>query len=120
LLDAIREGHVDMVKYFIDQGIDVNHHLERNDTFLLNSIENGSITIINYLIESGADINFPGREENRILYTPLKFAILLRKVYIIKYLVHHSADINKIPPFNSGTPLYFALLSKNDDIIQFI
>lgn len=53
---AVEDGNIDLVKYHIRQGVNLNYqHPEILTTPLIESIEQGHIEITKYLLENGAD-----------------------------------------------------------------
>ena len=56
MLVAVQMGNIDLVKYHVREGIDVNfEHPELMTTALIESIQYDRIEIARFLIESGAD-----------------------------------------------------------------
>lgn len=87
---AVQQGDIDLVRYHIRQGIDLDfQHMEAFSTLLLESVEHNQLEIARLLLESGAD---PKKAEGYGGVTPLKLAkekknkemILLIKEYLPK------------------------------------
>ena len=58
LLKAIQEDNLELVKYHIDMGVDINYqHPEFLVTPLIEAAELGKVDIVEYLLEKGADPN---------------------------------------------------------------
>lgn len=56
MLVAVQMGNIDLVKYHIDEGIDVNYeHPELMTTALIESIQFDQLEIASLLLEEGAD-----------------------------------------------------------------
>ena len=54
---ACQKGDLELVKYHIENGIDLNYmHPEILTTFLMESIRSGHLSITEYLLENGANI----------------------------------------------------------------
>ncbi len=50
-------GHLDIVKYLLDKGADINKKDELGDTALMWASYGGKLNVIKYLISKGVDIN---------------------------------------------------------------
>ena len=57
LLYASKCGHLEMVKYLVGNGADMNAKNKYNRTALMYAFEDGYLEIIKYLIKEGADLN---------------------------------------------------------------
>ncbi len=56
MLVAVQMGNIDLVKYHVSEGIDVNYeHPELMTTALIESIQFDQIEIARFLLEHGAD-----------------------------------------------------------------
>ena len=107
---AAKEGHLSIVKIFLESGIDVNHQEDivvesltkietKSDTMLSsaalyrgwNDIEkiNNKIDTINYLLDNGADINLHGKFGN----TALHWAAGDENIKIVELLLEKGANI---------------------------
>jgi len=112
LIIACKYGNLDLVKYLIKHGANVNEEMEDGNTALIVACRfvrcNYNTTIIKYLIEQGADINKKGLQYMKlnkryesyndtefIEATPLILACLYENDNMIEYLVEHGANINE-------------------------
>ncbi|WP_299899541.1 ankyrin repeat domain-containing protein [uncultured Aquimarina sp.] len=58
MLLASQTGDLELVKYYVTNGVDINYqHPEAMTTPLIESIRFGNLSIAKYLLEHGADIN---------------------------------------------------------------
>ncbi|NEO22997.1 MAG: ankyrin repeat domain-containing protein [Moorea sp. SIO4G2] len=73
LLQASKDGDLEVVKSLVAQGADVNVKDKENATALMRSVSRNYREIVEFLIEKGADVN----AINDWDYTPLKYAIKL-------------------------------------------
>ena len=81
---ASQEGHIDIVKYLVENGADIH---ARNDWALIMASENGHLDIVKYLVNEGADIHV--RKD-----WALRIASEKGHLDIVKYLVNEGADIH--------------------------
>ncbi|MEZ5040432.1 MAG: ankyrin repeat domain-containing protein [Saprospiraceae bacterium] len=68
LLEAIEDDKLDLVKFMIEKGTDVNAQNNEGWTPLMQAVEGGNMTIINLLLEKGADINQQDKEGHTALF----------------------------------------------------
>jgi ankyrin repeat protein len=87
---AAIEGSVDIVRFLITQGADVNAVNNRGQTPLHMACYYNRLDIVKYLVSRGADID-AGTEHTQ---TPLLFAIFNDHIEVIKYLLSQGSDVN--------------------------
>ncbi|AOZ96923.1 ankyrin repeat domain-containing protein [Butyrivibrio hungatei] len=89
LHDAVSFGTIDIVKYFISCGIDVNKHGGPRDSgALTDAAFEGKIEIVKLLYENGAALDTSNFDRN-----PLFAAIYNDHFEVAKYLVEKGIDI---------------------------
>ncbi|MCR4555915.1 MAG: ankyrin repeat domain-containing protein [Alphaproteobacteria bacterium] len=111
LFYAIKSGSLDMVRYLVEHGADVN---ERDyDTPLMRASECGNLNIVKYLVECGAKIETP------VCDSALKHAIEHHHLDIVKYLLKHGADKSK-QYYNWHTPMQIAQYAEYQDIVEYL
>lgn len=110
---ASEYGHIDIVKYLIEKGADVNAKEKYGSTVFIYSGDN--LELIKYFIEvKGFDIN----SKNKYSMTALMNASYSYRdnVEVVKYLIENGADINAKNK-NGYTALDIAVENKFTEII---
>lgn len=87
---AAKKGHLDIVKYFLHKGIDVNAKGDIFDSGPLNGAAGaGHIEIVKYLVENGAELDVTLAKRN-----PLFGAIYGGHRDVVVFLVEEGMDIS--------------------------
>jgi ankyrin repeat protein len=73
LINAAREGHLEIVQILLDAGADVNTVVPGDENPIINAARYGHEYVVNLLITRGADVNVRAYE-GRELRTALKMA----------------------------------------------
>jgi ankyrin repeat protein len=84
------KGHLQVVRYLLRHGIDVNVRNSGNDTPLLLASWKGHRDVVQYLLEHGADVGL----QDQFLNTPLSLAANWGHVDAIRLLLEHNADVS--------------------------
>ncbi|KAI9429172.1 hypothetical protein H4582DRAFT_2032752 [Lactarius indigo] len=145
---ALVMGHLEVARFLLEHGADVNAKDSFGDTPLRSFSKDGRMEVIRLLLEFGADVNIPGRlgdlalhraafnghyetarlllrynaDTNRRGYmdrTPLYDASWMGHVEIVRLLIEHGADINAQDEFNR-TPLYMASEGGFSEVVQLL
>ena len=112
---ATRRGWKDVVKYLLEEGVDVNKRLGQiGRTALHEAAMKGHYDVAKLLIAGGANVNVQG---NMIKMTPLHVASF--HTHVVKLLLDAGADVNVTNNFGR-TPLYFALRNNNTETIDIL
>ncbi|KAH6681327.1 ankyrin repeat-containing domain protein [Halenospora varia] len=118
-------GRVEMVEFFLSQGVCLNnpeahknptlnpqHSLRRtHDRPLIFAIKSWRESIVKLMLEHGADANWYGSEE-----TALMVAVGLGKLRIVRLLVEHGADLNE----GSPPPIVIAVQRENMKVFKYL
>jgi ankyrin repeat protein len=94
------DGNLDMVKLFVDAGMDVN--VRSNDTALIAAAYYNRLDVVKYLIENGANVSY-----GTYYIDPIVAAVRGGSVDIVKFLIASGSDVNDIG-YDKATPLYVA------------
>ena len=88
---AAAAGYINIVKYLLKKGSDVNNTTYTNSTPLRAACFDGHFDIVQLLVDKGADIEIA----NRHGHTCLMISCYKGHFKIVKYLIEKGADINK-------------------------
>ncbi len=69
MFSAVEPDSIEVVRYLVESGTDINHTDKDGKTALFSTVESQyhDIDIVKYLIESGADINLKDKSRKNIL-----------------------------------------------------
>ncbi|CAG5088604.1 Similar to RF_0381: Putative ankyrin repeat protein RF_0381 (Rickettsia felis (strain ATCC VR-1525 / URRWXCal2)), partial [Cotesia congregata] len=91
LIIAARCGHLEIIKFLIEQGLDVNFtESECGSSLLHHAAASSNCKLVKFLLDNNAKIN----AKNHNGETPLLCAISSEKINIVKLLIARGADIN--------------------------
>ncbi|HJQ37084.1 MAG TPA: M56 family metallopeptidase [Thermoanaerobaculia bacterium] len=94
LAEAGEAGRMDIIKQFLDAGIDVNTVAEGDGTALIGACRGGHADLVRYLIDRGADVNLASDGDGN----PLINAAREGQLEIVQILLDAGADINTVVP----------------------
>lgn len=106
---------VDIVKYLVENGIDLNAQDQRDNTYLCNAIADANLELAHFLVNKGADVN-------RGCYfseTPLIVATKKQNLTLVRFLAENGADIHAIGYMQKNV-MEYALEEGNADIIAYL
>lgn len=128
LQTASKYGHLDVVKFLIENGAKINQQVELegtpeeeggniySDTALMYASRAGHIDIVKYIIDKGADVNLKDFKGSTAL---IRASTDTGHIEIVKLLIKSGADINTRNIFNNGA-LAFALWDGHFDIAKYL
>jgi ankyrin repeat protein len=97
---AIINKAINVVKYLVKNGANINSHNNEYKSPLLLSIYNKTYEISKYLIEHGANVNYFGAEGD---HNPLIIALLQGDIKIIEMLINNGFNLNNHNRFMDTT-----------------
>ncbi|MDX2359785.1 MAG: ankyrin repeat domain-containing protein [Crocinitomicaceae bacterium] len=110
-----RLNDVQLLKFLINNGGNINAVDRRNDSYLCMAIYENNLELIQFLIEKGIDVNQNCYFEE----PPLVKAIEDDNIEYIKYLVEHGADVNAIG-YNERNIMEYAEREENQEVITYL
>lgn len=109
-------GHIEIVKYLIDKGADINAKNNDDESLLHIVANNGHLNIIKYLIENNkVDINGVNYKNQ----TPIMAAAINGKVKVVKLLLKYGAN-PEMKDILGDTALSNAIKFDNHEIIKLL
>jgi hypothetical protein len=104
-----RRGHLNMVKFLIEAGANVNHATPQHETPLYYAAEKGDARILMELIKAGADLDWVARTFKRGWDdSPINRAARSGHTTCVALLIQAGADFN-LANEKGQAPLYFAV-----------
>jgi ankyrin repeat protein len=109
---ATKNGRLDMVKFLVDKGANLNYGSVNGTTPLMLAATNGHLDVVKFLVDKGADVNAKDHKGG----TPLMAAVCEGNLDMVKFLVEKGAEVNARG--NDGeTPL---TLATKQDVVEFL
>ena len=118
LMHAIKNNNVEIIKYLIDKGADVNAKDYKNNTVLIQAVSQISDpNIIELLINAGADV----KAEDNNGFDCLGYAVLNNtNEEIIKLLINKGLNVKKVYEKGFKTLAFYAGGNPNPEIMQIL
>ncbi len=111
---AAQNGDMDLVKYFLSLGCDVDG--ECDATPLLLAAEYGHKEIVDLLIEKGANVNTVCVDNHSALY----YAAQNGHIEIVKTLIDKGADVNLLSKDEVSTAILAALYKGQTEVVKLL
>ncbi len=87
--DVSHFGYLDIVKYLVANGADINAKSDNGGTALMFAARDGQLEIVKYLVSKGANVNYTSKH----YWTALKTAAGNGQLEVVKYLISKGANI---------------------------
>ncbi len=101
---AALKGHTDLVKLYIQMGMNVDITNENKESPLFYAAFFDNTQVARELINQGADVNMESDKDS----TPLYYAVRSGQTNMVRLLVHKGAEINSHRPLGLEWPLILA------------
>jgi len=112
---AAKEGHYDLVHYFLTEGASNKQGDERGRTPLMLAAAGGHAGVVDLLVQHGAGLEDSDKEG----ITPLTHAIISGHCDIAQCLLHQGANVNAVD--GSGrSPLDIAVYQGHEDMVEIL
>ncbi|KAI5843102.1 kinase-like domain-containing protein [Morchella snyderi] len=113
---AVERAHIVMIDYLISLGFDVMEELVDGRAALDLAAESCNYDIIKFLVKKGADVS---HRDHSMGMTALQRVAQEGSLPSAVYLLKHGAKANEMTS-NGRTPLFFACVSNNVDLVQYL
>lgn len=108
-----QEDRIDILKTFLENGVDINNCYEIGDTILQNiAYRKNGREFIEFLLNHGANVN----SRNEYGLTPIFIAALEAKPEIVSLLIDRGADVNAKSKYGFA-PLHMVLDTESEKIL---
>eukprot|EP00095_Tigriopus_kingsejongensis_P010708 maker-scaffold179_size282488-snap-gene-1.25 protein:Tk10708 transcript:maker-scaffold179_size282488-snap-gene-1.25-mRNA-1 annotation:"ankyrin repeat and kh domain-containing protein 1" len=114
LMEASQEGHLDLVRYLLEAGANVNAVTTTSDTALTYACENGHTDVADLLLNANAELE----HESEGGRTPLMKAARSGHLSTVKFLIEKGADVSRATSNNDHTPLSLACGSGHQGVVE--
>ncbi|KAN0127965.1 hypothetical protein V8E53_014219 [Lactarius tabidus] len=101
------KGQLQIVRYLLRHGVDVNARDSGKETPLLLASFQGHGDVVQCLLDDGADVEL----QDQFHYTPLNLAALSGQFDAVRLLLDHNADVNS-EDCDGSTPLHNSILQQ--------
>ena len=121
IFKAAEKGSVDDIRFFIEQGANVNKKDDFGTPLHHAAKYNSDASVVKYLIEQGANINYKNKNGERPLHIAAAYN---SNVAVIECLIKSGADVNKKRhskdcTYSGDTPLHIAAaFNSNLDVLK--
>lgn len=117
LHDAAIKGDLELIKYLVAHGANVNRWTKHGSTPLLEAAAYGHLVIVKYLVDHGANVHIPGRYG----LTPLHWACIEDHLEIVEYLIEHGgAKVDERADKGYNAPLQSAVDHRKLRIVKYL
>jgi ankyrin repeat protein len=103
-------GHIKMVEWFLDNGVDVNSRGQRGNTPMHQAALNGKIDVMRYLKQRGADVHLRSSGG----FSTIESAISMNQTESIRCLVKELGMDADVVDANGQTAMFLAAIGKKD------
>ena len=115
MIEAAKKGHLEMVQYLVELGVDKDKAGNDGWTALLVAAGNGHLVVVQYLLQQGAD----KEKANNDCASPFYIAAANGHLGVVRYLVEMGADKEKAAD-DGWTPLLAAAQKGHLTVVQYL
>ncbi|KAK9744180.1 Ankyrin repeats (3 copies) [Popillia japonica] len=126
LMEAAQEGHMELVKYLLENNADVHAQTQTGDTALTYACENGHTDVADLLLQYGADLDLllqygaDLEHESEGGRTPLMKACRAGHLCTVQFLISKGADVRRQTTNNDHTPLSLACAGGHLSVVELL
>ena len=112
---AAYSNRIEIVKYLLDNGAEINAVQVGGPTALGQATFRGNSDVVKYLLDKGANPDL-GDEKGA---TPLHHAAYAGNMELVKLLISHNANVN-LQQKDGGTPLSHSSIRKHNEVAKYL
>uniref|UniRef100_A0A336L5G5 CSON003381 protein n=1 Tax=Culicoides sonorensis TaxID=179676 RepID=A0A336L5G5_CULSO len=116
LMEAAQEGHIELVRFLLDNNANVHAQTQTGDTALAYACENGHTDVAEILLVYCAELE----HESEGGRTPLMKACRAGHLCTVKFLLGRGADVNRQTANNDHTPLSLACAGGHQAVVELL
>ncbi|XP_017781821.1 PREDICTED: ankyrin repeat domain-containing protein 17-like isoform X2 [Nicrophorus vespilloides] len=116
LMEAAQEGHLELVKYLLENSANVHAQTQTGDTALTYACENGHTDVADLLLQYGADLE----HESEGGRTPLMKACRAGHLCTVQFLISKGANVRRQTTNNDHTPLSLACAGGHLPVVELL
>lgn len=120
IINAAANGYIEVVKYLIKQGADVNAQDKDGKTALHYAAANGHVDAVKCLIEQGVEVNAAESKNRR---TALHYAVANGSLELLRYLLENllekGSDVD-VKDKHGISPLRYAVAKGNSAVVSIL
>lgn len=114
LFIAAAQGHLETVKYLLDNGADVNQPTTDGESALIGATWGCHRHVARLLMAHGADVNIRNQAYGM---TPLMFAVQCGDIKLVQFLIQSGADIT-VKDSSGVSPLMMAVWQNSAVLVE--
>ncbi|CAG9861269.1 unnamed protein product [Phyllotreta striolata] len=116
LMEAAQEGHLDLVRFLLENGANVHAQTQTGDTALTYACENGHTDVADLLLQYGADLE----HESEGGRTPLMKSCRAGHLCTVQFLISKGANVRRQTTNNDHTPLSLACAGGHLPVVELL
>ena len=115
-LNAVANDNAELVKEYLEGGVDVNKMYSNGLNALMIAAWNGAVSVVELLIQNGVDVNAC----NDFNASALSYAAAIKETKILKLLLEAGATVDVANSGNGYTPLMVAVEENNKEAVELL
>ncbi|XP_050507031.1 ankyrin repeat domain-containing protein 17-like isoform X3 [Diabrotica virgifera virgifera] len=116
LMEAAQEGHLDLVRFLLENAANFHAQTQTGDTALTYACENGHTDVADLLLQYGADLE----HESEGGRTPLMKACRAGHMCTVQFLISKGANVRRQTTNNDHTPLSLACAGGHLPVVELL